>query len=455
MTLASATSWRWQPPGAVRAPRTVVSVLIICVAASVALLRVGSGGLRGVVWAEDGAVFLSDAHARGPWRSILSPYAGYLHVAPRTIVALIDYLPIGWQGVAVNVAAAAVQAGIACFAFHVVRANARGVLAPGAVALAVVLAPVGVETTVNLANLQWYLLFAGAIAPFWTPATRVGEVASVLVVLAVTMSCPFGGIALVASAAVWLLSRTRFAGVMTVSAAFGVFVQALGVLQAPSRGASVDHSFSPVGLVHGYTVRVLGDGVFGLHFHDLGRASVAWWPGLAVLAGGCVLAALAVRRRGWPVLAIPLALMAESAVAFVAPVVLSAVDWRNAVASPRYYLAPALLMVPAIGLLVGQLTTGENVSGTAHRTPGAAGDWAARAVVGVALGSLLLGWVTSYSLPAQGRSHGPAWAEGLRTAASMCARGVTRQSSHGPLSAVPIAPAGWAALVPCRELRGS
>ena len=418
--------------------------LVVLIGAALSLLRTGAAGYGGVVWAEDGAVFLKDAYAAGGWGAVFSPYAGYLHVTSRTIVAAVSYLPIGWHGVAVGVSAVVVQAALALYAFNVVRANTRGWFAPAVATVAVLLVPVGGETVANIANLQWYLLFAGAIAPLWGPRRWPGRGASIVVMLALTTSCPFGGIAVGVAAVAWLIKRSRFGLTLLAIGLVGSAIQAIAMLHAPPRTESLEPRIAPLDLAHGYAVRVLGDGVFGVHFYDLSAPSGTAWTGVVVFAGLGVLAALAVRVRGLPALVVPAILGATSFVCFAAPIVLTDVNWRIPTFDSRYYVAPSLLVAAAATVLLGQLPFDRAGRGPRH--------WAAVLAAVIVVGSFAFGWVTSYREPSDGRDTGPHWASEIHRARAACQNGVGQHSSAGLQVPVSIAPRGWVTLVPCSRL---
>ena len=103
-------------------------------------------------YAEDGAVFYVGAH-RDPWGSILTPYAGYLHLASRLVAALCSGLDPHWVPTAYFSASLAAVAAL-CLALFSRRA---GLPRPAILALAVVLVPHTGEVFDNLTNLQWIM----------------------------------------------------------------------------------------------------------------------------------------------------------------------------------------------------------------------------------------------------------------------------------------------------------
>ena len=193
---------KWSVPGAAAAhapagpapPRGGSRRVVLVGAAVVGYFRLGRAPLRGVVWAEDGAVFLADAYRTDLLTGAFKPYNGYALFQPRVMAELISWAPLTWQGQLLSVTAALCQAGVALLAFHVVRAHARTQVPPLLVAAVVAAVPVGIEVVDNLANSQWFLLAGAVLAVFWSPARWPGQVASAVVVFVAATSCPFAGL---------------------------------------------------------------------------------------------------------------------------------------------------------------------------------------------------------------------------------------------------------------------
>ncbi|CCQ14414.1 putative uncharacterized protein [Rhodococcus sp. AW25M09] len=68
-------------------------LFIAAIAAALFVLR-GLPRMRSpALFAEDGQIFLAEAHNDGI-AAIITPYAGYLHVIPRLVAALLEPLPV-------------------------------------------------------------------------------------------------------------------------------------------------------------------------------------------------------------------------------------------------------------------------------------------------------------------------------------------------------------------------
>ena len=108
--------------------RTDALVLLLgtCLGSALLLARRPSRVID-IAWAEDGALFLQNAAARGV-SGVFDTYAGYYHLVPRTIALVITaVVPVEWWAVATSVAAAMVAAAcisvIIAVAMRVVRSR--------------------------------------------------------------------------------------------------------------------------------------------------------------------------------------------------------------------------------------------------------------------------------------------------------------------------------------------
>ncbi|WIB35267.1 hypothetical protein [Curtobacterium sp. MCJR17_043] len=83
-------------------PWTASAVLLVGVlAAWTAWTRLGAVA-RGTAWAEDGGLFLRERIAFGPVDTLLRPYAGYLHLGPRSVVDAALLFPVDRYALAVS-----------------------------------------------------------------------------------------------------------------------------------------------------------------------------------------------------------------------------------------------------------------------------------------------------------------------------------------------------------------
>jgi len=88
---------------------------VFVLATASAFLRLGSTSWRGVVFAEDGPVFLQGAHDHSLPAMLLEPYAGYANVTPRLVAELVSWLPLSWEGVGTILTSSALAGALALF----------------------------------------------------------------------------------------------------------------------------------------------------------------------------------------------------------------------------------------------------------------------------------------------------------------------------------------------------
>jgi hypothetical protein len=78
-------------------PVLIQLIFIMGIACCALILRMGSGYLpENYLWAEDGSIFMTQANSMGI-ESIFKPYAGYLHVFPRTISYIASFFDMVHQ----------------------------------------------------------------------------------------------------------------------------------------------------------------------------------------------------------------------------------------------------------------------------------------------------------------------------------------------------------------------
>jgi hypothetical protein len=196
---------------AVKAPRkirisspTAVVVLAACLLFFRASVRLKYAALHH----EDGQIFLSQAHNMGV-AAFVQPYAGYLHLIPRIIAAVLEPFPVIWAPVQYAVAGLFVHlvmltpALSARLEWIISGPMLRAVL----FALLCVMPPLW-EVLGNIAN----LVFVGGISLLLLmlsddPRSRVGRVGELAAVAALGLSGPL--IALFVPWFVWRWRRTR------------------------------------------------------------------------------------------------------------------------------------------------------------------------------------------------------------------------------------------------------
>lgn len=363
-------------------------------------------------WAEDGAVFYSDAMRYSFPTTLHLVYNGYLQTISRPVAEVATWFPLSDGPLAMAVLTDVVIAALSIYVWRASRSIFSGWWAPALLAALVVVIPqAGFETTSSAADLHWYLDYASLWA-VWRPLTTRSTVAtSTALVLLAMLSDPLaillvlpGVIGVIASPA----DRRRRLVVMA-GLAVGAVIQVVASLNShpfrpgPLSLAAItkffivrvveavivgeravpgvyDHTGVAVGAV--CTVAVVVVGAWSLH--RIGwRASVA--P-VVCLAMGVLMVGLILRLRGG-----------------IAPL-----GSTYSFDGSRYTLVPALLLWTAGCLVVDRLVA-QNRPARQHRRP-----WPAVGLVLVAT-TVVANWHTPNV-----HIGAPHWSTQLAEAARRC-----------------------------------
>jgi hypothetical protein len=425
------------------------------------------------LWAEDGLIFYSQSLARSFWRTLITAYNGYDQLVPRLAIQLTKLAPIADVSAVVALSGAAGLAVLGCLVFHMSRGHIASPALRGLLVAAMVALPLAnVEMLDNLVNLPWWLFFAAFWALLWRPETTAGRVIAGLVCFLAAASEPLVGVfVLLGLFRVWALPRLKEQA-STVGLVIGLAYQGAIVL-----GNNGENSFSKAGLTGlpgDFALRVGLGWLSGMRGTD---DVVHWDRSIAVILGGLLfvaIVALGLALRSKQVKAFTVAAAVMAPVCFVVPVWLRGAGPFMQLAATsvgyggRYAATPILILVSAVLVLAGQLSTDRRRRAPAHFSDGAAragtsgdpggGAVLARSPSGFAGGSravwafvaccalLLPAWVADFR-DTNGRSHGPTWQSQLAVAAATC-RAKTRER----VVLVQIDPHRWVVLLPCRDL---
>ncbi|HWB72679.1 MAG TPA: hypothetical protein VG452_10710, partial [Egibacteraceae bacterium] len=151
--------------------RTVLAV-VAAVAVGVWLLLLRQSGMSPLdtVWAEDGRVYLTQALQVPLGQAMFLPAGGYLQTYPRLAGAVAAELPLRLASETLTMAAATAAASLAVLIYVATAGHIRSRAIRAALAAATLLAPVaGNEMLNNVANVQWYLVFAAYWVLLWRP----------------------------------------------------------------------------------------------------------------------------------------------------------------------------------------------------------------------------------------------------------------------------------------------
>lgn len=417
-------------------------VLAVVIGTAAGLLRQPGAGALDTIWAEDGGIFLGEAVREGPFSALVTSYAGYYHLVPRLLAMVAAAFPADLASEVLAIEAAVV---VALLAVLVYVASGDHLPSPWSrllVSAPIVAVPVAQGDVLNsIANLHWYGLYALFWMLIWTPTGRVGRGIATAVVFLVAASDIL--VVVFVPLALWRALRrppifASLAGrdpLLGAALAAGLVVQFAGLLTGSSeRELTPD----PVRAVSGFLLRAVPAPLVGERW--LGDEITARWLMLAAVAwlvvGAIVLLAwLRTRRPGvvpaaaavqpaWP-LAIVAAL--HSAGLYMLPVLLSGT------ATPRYVVAPGLLVVTALVALLQP----DRVSGRA------------KAPLYALTGLLVLVMAVNFRVD-NSRADGPTWSDELDRARTACASSATAP-------AIPITPREetppWQVQAPCSYIR--
>ena len=386
------------------------------------------------MWAEDGRIFLAERDELGPWRSILHPYEGYLHVVPRLLSDAAGVVA-SWEHYAVAVTALSclTVGAVAALVFLCTREVIGSTAVRVALAATTVLVPAGpVETTGNLANVHWYLLWLTAWLVLARPRRRrhavILGVVALLAGLSEIQTVLFLPLAL-------LRWRDRCTWPITAGLAVGCAAQIIASVCSPRAGSELPHP-SVLDHVKGFLIHVVASIWDPSADGSRSVLSQGWW--LVLLAAvpfvGAVVvlaarALLLLRRRPFDREVLTLAAVVGGAtVPFAAALI---VNRESIIRFDSYTLsqlagAPPLRhgVVPSMFLIAAVLVVVDLLGfGTSRRRSLLAGVL----LVGV------MGLQVVHVLPHDTlRSGGPRWAPGVRAALDACA-----EQRRPPAVAVP------------------
>lgn len=248
------------------------------------------------LFAEDGRIFLAGAHNSGP-AALADPYAGYLHVVPRAIAAILEPAAV------TSAPALYASAALLVHLLMLTPALSRRLdwLVPGKVLRSVLFAllclmPPMWEVLANIAN----LIFVGGICLLLLvvsddPRTRIARAAELLAVGLLGLSGPLIVIFLPWFVwRWWRVGRTPHSTLTAAVAATAAAVQLVTFVQShrETRGGG-----TPFLLLKAIYERVGGSWLFG-DADVFGRNASVWFVGAAILWCAGVLALSVVVLRG-------------------------------------------------------------------------------------------------------------------------------------------------------------
>jgi hypothetical protein len=389
-----------------------------------------------VMWAEDATIFLRQAidTSCGSW---MSPYAGYMHVAPRAVACIGSLVSLPDAAAVMATATAAVQAGVLLAVFRAARGQLPGVAHRVALLTLWAASPVLAGEVLDVTcNIQWVLLPAAFWLLLWRDRRLGTAIGAVLAFVAAGSSAV--ALLLLPLAAVRLAVVSTWRDrILPLAFALGAVLQ-LDVIAGTSRVAPIGSPTADA-LAHSWIYRVTMSGVLGPTWTD--RAVRSHPTLLSFLVVGAVVVVLSTAlachaRRMFAVVSLIAAVGVGTATLVRAwsPVVAYFGPGTPFVIDDRYFVFPVLTLIgPA-------LTAVPSWSTLRRRTR----LWpTAVALAGLAV-ACTLGMTTDFQLGQKRRQGVPSWSHEVAAARVTCRAGRTAATAQ-------LAPAGWFATWPCSD----
>lgn len=390
----------------------VVGALAVGTVASI--LRQPGPGATDTIWAEDGEIFLTQAVQDGAG-AFTTSYAGYYHLVARLVAGTAALLPASQAAATLAIGAALVTTVFAIAAYALSGEYLSSTVARLVVSVPVAVLPMAQGDVLNSpANLHW----TGLYVLFWfllcRPASTAGKVLTCAGIVLVVGSDILTGVYLPLVAFVLWFHRDRYAAVKAVAFLVPLAVQVLGLLTGASEreGLAPD----PVRAVTGFVLRAVPTALFGERWvgTTVGTRSILFAAAAWLIIGAVLI--LGLRKVIRPRWTLVIAAGVHSALVYIAPVALSGI------ATPRYNVAPALLVLVTLVALLNDVT-------------------------GVrALAALLLVVCAVNFRVDNARADGPDWHTGLRGAEAACA---ADPAGTATVEVTPLAAPGWHVALPC------
>ncbi len=244
-------------------PRIALLIGLIAAGAAIALFRTPRS-MWNLLWAEDGAVFVSQALREGPG-AIVTAYAGYLHVVPRLAAEAALLFPLPIVPALITVSAALIVSLLACACFVFLETRLRSVPLRFAVWLVCLALPtMAGDVANNLANLHWFLLIAAFCAVMSQATTRAVATAQALVVFGAVTSDALALLLIPFFALRWWIGPSRRDRAVVIAYGVGALLQMVAVVNGflgtgPARQVADEYpSLAQVVDLYAYRVVLVG-----------------------------------------------------------------------------------------------------------------------------------------------------------------------------------------------------
>ncbi len=177
-------------PELVEAPWVIA--LLVAVGTIIELVRVSAhGGAWHTLWAEDGAIFLTQQHEVGFLRALFTNYNGYGDLVPRILAGINSAFPLSWSSYLVALESTFISAVCATTIYVASRSLITSRSLRAFLFLAFLMLPIlRVESLANTCNLQWFMVPAAAWLVIWRPDSPRAQWFSAIFVGATIASTP-------------------------------------------------------------------------------------------------------------------------------------------------------------------------------------------------------------------------------------------------------------------------
>ncbi len=423
-----------------RLPALLIGGGLFVIAILLQMLRVGWSPSLHSLWAEDGAVYLSGAVHNGFGGSLFDTYATYLVFVPRLIAELADLFPLQDAPAALTIISCAVVALSGAIVWVASRGLIESPYLRGALALLIVLAPVGgLESTASAAYVPWYMLFATFWILLWRPQTALIALGTGVFALLTGMSTPgvwfFIPLALLRTLAI----RDGRDALLLAGYWAGALVQVPVLLSNEETAVTPQWTHD---IWTDYLERVVAGAALGLRLAGKLWEQVGWVALIAVLALALAALAYGISRTNFTARLFALIAIPTSLVMFVVSVYQRAVGtemlWPSGhyiESAGRYAIVPAMLLVSVALVMLDRRSRRRESKGR----PG----WLGYA----ALAAALVVVAVSFRVENVELRGAPPWEAALDHSAEACAS--EPEATETP---VPTSPPGWGLNVPCDQL---
>ena len=423
-----------------RLPALLIGGGLFALAILLQMLRVGWSPSLHSLWAEDGAVYLSGAVHNSFGGSLFDTYATYLVFVPRLIAELADLFPLADAPAVLTVLSCAVVALSGLIVWSASRGLVESPYLRGALALLIVLAPVGgLESTASAAYVPWYMLIATFWILLWRPRSDAVAFGAAVFALLTGMSTPgvwfFIPLALLRT----LATRDGRDALLLTGYWAGALVQ-LPVLLLNDETAVTPQWTHDIWA--DYLERVVAGAALGLRLAGKLWEQAGWVVLIAILVLAIAALAYGISRTNFTARLFALIAIPTSLVMFVVSVYQRAVgtemlwpDGHYIESAGRYAIVPAMLLVSVAAVMLDRRSR--------RRESEARPRWLGYAAVAAAIVVVAV----SFRVENVELRGAPPWEAALDHGAEVCA--TEAEATESP---VPTSPPGWGLNVPCEQL---